>query len=87
MDSAMSEPRTPNAPKLSPHDSERLERYALAALPGLLARLPVSVPQRPAQEAVALARQMIEELDGAGYTPSGSREISEFVTPSTSSTP
>jgi hypothetical protein len=55
---------------LTAFDSERLERFAAAALTGILARPGSSAPspERAAREAASFARALLDELS-SHYTP------------------
>jgi len=68
------------APKLTPHDSERLERYALLLWPTLVRGNFAGTPGDVAKEAVANATALMGELDAAGAVfPSPVSEVEEFV--------
>lgn len=58
------------ASRLTAFDSERLERFAAAALTGILARPGSSAPspERAAREAASFARALLDELS-SHYTP------------------
>lgn len=68
------------AGKLTAAESERLERYATAAMAGIIAMMTGKQgAANVAKEAVAYARAMVAELDAAGYVPSGPSPAEEFI--------
>jgi hypothetical protein len=59
------EPGGSRAAGLTAFDSERLERFAAAALTGILARTgsPAPAPERAARDAVSFARALLDNLN------------------------